>query len=302
MAPKATITVDGNLGEWKDIPSVTVLGKDDSVDSIEVLRRPWLALKEAHPGLVSGRLKMAWDEDNLYICAEVNDPTDQKNAVPMEGRDENKYFHSKASDEREPYKSWLAKNAPGRSFAEVPYVYADNPENPRQPDLPAIPFRRDRLQVGFDVTEGWHGMDGDAGRVPHGFHAVPDTDYEFSLYGCDGGKSELWRHLAPGVPRMHDFPRQPRGKTTTGVVKGARHVVKRDGSVYLYEMAIPKSELADLKLQAGTSFGFVFKIGNGEGASVEYGKDKAVTKNNGLSLHPYWESHSNCGVRWTLVN
>jgi len=118
VAPKATITVDGNLDEWKEIPGVTVLGKDDSVDSIEVLRRPWLALKEAHPGLVSGRLKMTWDEDNLYICAEVNDPTGQKNALPMEGRDENKYFHTKASDEREPYKSWLAKNAPGRSFAE----------------------------------------------------------------------------------------------------------------------------------------------------------------------------------------
>ena len=111
VVPKATITVDGNLGEWKDIPSVTVLGKDDSVDSIEVLRRPWLALKEAHPGLVSGRLKMAWDEDNLYICAEVNDPTQQKNAVPMEGRDENSYFHRRASDEREPYKSWLANCA-----------------------------------------------------------------------------------------------------------------------------------------------------------------------------------------------
>ena len=78
---------------------------------------------------------MAWDDDYLYFSAEVNDPTNQKNARPMEGRDENKYFHSKASDEREPYKSWLAKNAPGRSFAEVPYVYADNPENPRQPDL-----------------------------------------------------------------------------------------------------------------------------------------------------------------------
>ncbi len=302
VAPKATITVDGNLDEWKDIPGVTIFGKDDSVDSIEVLRRPWLALKESHPGLVSGRLKMAWDEDNLYICAEVNDPTNQKNALPMEGRDENEYFHSKASDERAPYKSWLAKNAPGRSFAEVPYVYADNPENPRQPDLPTLPFRRDRLQVGLDVTEGWHDMDGDSDRVPYGFHAVPDTDYEYSLYGCDGGKSELWRHLAPGVPRIHDFPRQPRGNNTTGVVKEARHVVRRNGSVYLYEMAIPKSELADLKLQAGTNFGFVFKIGNGEGASVEYGKDKSVTKNNGLSLHPYWETHSNCGVRWTLVD
>ena len=148
--------MDGNLAEWKNIPGVTIFGKDESVDSIEVLRRPWLALKESHPGLVSGRLKMAWDDENLYVCAEVNDPTDQKNAFPMEGREESKHFDSKASDEREPYKKWLAKNAPGRSFAEVPYVYADDPENPRQPGLPTIPFRRDRLQLGFDVTEGWH--------------------------------------------------------------------------------------------------------------------------------------------------
>ncbi len=302
VVPNAKISVDGNLDEWKGIPGITVIGKDDSVDSIEVLRRPWLALKESHPRLVSGLVKMAWDDDNLYVCAEVNDPTHQENAPPMEGRDENKYFHSRASDEREPYKSWLAKNAPGRSFAEVPYVYADNPENPRQSDVPALPFRRDRLQVGFDVTDDWHGMDNDADRVPYGFHAVPDTDYEFSLYGCEGGKSELWRHLAPGVPRMHDFPRQPRGKTTTGIVKEARHVVKRNGNVYTYEAAIPKSTVADLKLGAGTDFGFTFKIGNSEGANAEYGKDKAVTKNNGLSLHPYWEPHSSCGVRWTLIS
>ena len=302
VAPMAKISVDGNLDDWKDIPGVTVFGKDDSVDSIEVLRRPWLALKESHPGLVSGRLKMAWDNEYLYVAAQVNDPTDQKNARAMKGRDENKYFHTKASDDREPYKSWLAKNAPGRSFAEVPYVYADNPENPRNPELPTIPFRRDRLQLAFDVVEGWHGMDADTDRVPYGFHAVPDTDYEFSLYGCQGGASELWRHLAPGVPRIHDWPRQPRGKTTTGEVTEARHVVKRDGNLYIYELAIPKSEIADLKLEPGTDFGFTFKIGNGEGANAEYGKDKAVTKSNGLTLHPYWEPHSSCSVRWTLIS
>ena len=118
----------------------------------------------------------------------------------------------------------------------------------------------------------------------------------------EGGKSELWRHLAPGVPRINDWPRQPRGKNTTGVVKEARHSVKRNGSVYLYEMAIPKSAIADLKLEPGTNFGFMFKIGNGDGANVEYGKDKAVSKTNGLTLHPYWEPHFDCGVRWTLVD
>ena len=84
-------------------------------------------------------------------------------------------------------------------------------------------------------------------------------------------------------------------------MKEAKHVVKRNGSVYLYEMVIPKSAIPNLKLQPGTNFGFTFKIGNGDGANVEYGKNKAVTKTNGLTLHPYWEPHSNCGVRWTLV-
>jgi hypothetical protein len=86
------------------------------------------------------------------------------------------------------------------------------------------------------------------------------------------------------------------------VVQNARHVVKRDGSAYRYEMAIPKGELAELKLEKGATFGFVFKIGNGEGANAEYGKDKAVTKNNGLSLHPYWEPHSNSAIRWAFVD
>ena len=139
---------------------------------IEVLRRSWLALMQSHPGWCRA--------DSKWPGMRRTSIFQQRSTIPRSRRThyqckvaENKYFHSKASDEREPYRSWLAKNAPGSSFAEVPYVYADNPENPRQTDLPTIPFRRDRLQVGFDVVGGWHDMDGDADRVPYGFHAVP---------------------------------------------------------------------------------------------------------------------------------
>ena len=77
---------------------------------------------------------------------------------------------------------------------------------------------------------------------------------------------------------MNDWPRQLRGKNTTGAVKEARHVVKRNGSLYIYEIAIPKSAISDLKLEPGTDFGFTFKIGNGEGANAEYGSNKAVQR------------------------
>ena len=78
-------------------------------------------------------------------------------------------------------------------------------------------------------------------------------------------------------------------------------MVKHEGSTYTYEAAIPKAELAELKLQAGTEFGFTFKVGNSEGAEAAYGRDKAITKENGLTMHPYYKSNPNCDTRWTLI-
>ena len=294
---KKTITVDGNLDDWKDIPGVTILGTSDKIDSTELLRRPWLEVKEKQPKATFGTVKLAWDDKYLYVSAIVNDPTDEKSAIRMEGRDENSYFHTKADDELPLFKKFLEKY-PGRSMAEAPYVYARSPEA-------GIPFRRDRLQIAFDVdadpTKDWHDLKPTTDSVPYGFHAVPDTDYEYSLYLCKNGKSELWRQLAPGLPRIHDWPHQVRGQATTGAVAKANHVVRREDGSYFYEAAIPQSELAKLKLAAGTTFGFAFKLGNSEGANAESGHDKAVTKINGLTLHPYWERSPSCGVKWTMI-
>jgi hypothetical protein len=66
-------------------------------------------------------------------------------------------------------------------------------------------------------------------------------------------------------------------------------------------MAIPRSELAQMKLEPGATFGLMLRAGNDQGPHVDYGVDKAVTKLNGLTLHPYWERSTNCGARWTLV-
>ena len=49
-------------------------------------------------------------------------------------------------------------------------------------------------------------------------------------------------------------------------------------------------------LQKGTSFGFLFRIGNDSGPSLNSGQDKAVCKLNGMSLHLYWLTSPTCGV------
>lgn len=299
LAAKGTKTIDGRLDDWKDDLPIVLVARAEKAEATERLRRPWLELKDRRPDGTYAEVRFAWDADFLYLAARVNDPTPQAAAAPMAGRDENAYFHTKASDRREPYRTFL-KEHPGLSFAAVPFVYCTSPESPSLPGLPTIPFRRDRVQIALDTGAGWHDLKPTTDRVPYGFHAVPDSDYEYSLYWCEGNRSELWRHLAPGVPRIHDFPRQPRGSRTTGPVGGARHAARREGSTYVYEAAIPKAELAEMKLAPGTRFGLMFRIGNNKGPNVDYGTDKAVTKSNGLTLHPYWERSSNCGVRWTL--
>jgi len=184
---------------------------------------------------------------------------------------------------------------PAATFADAFYVYKKAPWVDQS-------FAGDVLQLGFDMLDGYHfRMKLDTDRVPYGFHAMPDTDYEFSAYACQDGGSELWRVLAPGMPRGHYYPRQPRAKFDQGPVEGAQLVVARDGSVIIYEMAIPWAAMKDFQPAAGRTFGFTFCARNNKGPHVSYGIEKSATKNNGLALHPYWESKPSCGVRWALV-
>lgn len=310
VAPKKTIAIDGNMEDWKDVPGVIINGTNVRVDPEELARRPWLTAA-ANPTATIAEIKLAWDADYLYIAGRVQDPTDDwKGSMRLAGMDENQFFHSVVSDTIEPYKSFIEKerklkNNPNLTFADYSFVWAKSP-------WPHYAWNRDRLQFAIDTDKpvrsqadspaaNWHDLAPDTTKVPYRFHAVPDSDYEYSLYLTSDGQGELWRLLAPGVPRVHDIPRAPKAPKHTGVVPDAKYVVKRDGNSYLYEAAIPASEINSLTLSEGTNFGFTWMAGNMNGASAEYGWDKAVTKTNGLSLHPYWSRKPSAGVRWTLI-
>ncbi|HUS59227.1 MAG TPA: hypothetical protein VM141_11285, partial [Planctomycetota bacterium] len=188
----------------------------------------------------------------------------------------------------------VKKQNPAATFADAYYVYKRTPWD-------ANSWAGDVLQIGLDVVPDYaYNLKLDNDRVPWGFHAMPDTDYEFSAYLCKDGKSELWRILAPGIPRGHYYPRQPRARLDQGPVRKGKHVVKRDGSVTIYELAIPWAELKQWKPKAGAAFAFTFRVGNDKGPALEFGADKSATKTNGLSLHPYWMGKPSCSVRWGL--
>ena len=303
IVPKRTITVDGILDDWQTVPGITLLANTEKADISELARRPWLDVRDKLPNGSFAEVKLAWDENNLYIAARVNDLTPELKKVRLATTNEDDYFHSAKSDNEEPWKSWLANTKgmdgktlkeAGRSFAEVPYVYKKAAD---------FAFYGDRVQMAFDVRDDWHDLTPNTDKLPYGFSAVPDTDYEYAAYLCADGQGELWRLLAPGVPRMHGYPHQPKpaaGKPSIGAVK-APLVIRQEGTVRIYEIAIPRTEISELKFTAGENFGFTYIIGNNSGPSINFGEDKAATKINGLTMHPYWMSSPSCGVRWTLT-
>jgi hypothetical protein len=284
-------------------------------------RSLYVAARVNDPSDYAGHARLAtWDEDQYFRSARDDEICEKlrpyEEFVRADMRNANVAARMKARPEWKAYQELLKSDPelqaavrtnaarvyfeakrrnPAATFADAAHVYKTVPWNDQ-------PWAGDGLQLGFDLLpDYYHNMTPDTDRVPYGFHAMPDTDYEFAAYACKGGGSELWRLLAPRTPRTHYYPRQPRPRRGQGPVEDALHAVRREGNVTTYELAIPWLELARWKPETGKAFGFTFRVNNNEKPSIVYGAGKSATKTNGLSLHPYWEAKPSCGVRWVLA-
>jgi hypothetical protein len=263
--------------------------------------------------LADAELRLHWDDHFLHLEASVPGPMPQRHPR-LERWDEDAYFYSQADDAlcellrpcADDVRAGRPSEALGRLVATHPEVrtvlrsgaaalylsrrisFADARHVYRWPPQGASPWWPDSLQIGL--------------RPPgepvsyHGLAAVSDTVFEYALYPCDDGGSELWCLLAPGMPRGHHHPRQPRARIDQGVVPGGRHRVRHGNGVLSYELALPWP----WKPAVGQRFCGIVRFNRSTGPPLTLGSDSGTTRGNGLSLHPYWEVGPSCNLYWVL--
>jgi hypothetical protein len=166
----------------------------------------------------------------------------------------------------------------------------------KDPDLPAG-IGTDNVQIAFNVLppdrKYWRSHP--KGVMPR-YMMYPDTDYEYALNtvaAAHGGGTEIWRLQAPGTPRKHFYPRQPKANVDGGPVKSGKLVTRRQGQVRVVEMFLPWTEIPEVKrcLDTGQPIKFSFRVNDNDGPAYELAQGRSVSKENNLAFHNDWVTH-----------
>lgn len=281
---KRAITVDGKLDDWKDaLPQIVTVAGDSGPNLTEKAWLPFVKFPDkAGAGTAIGYL--AYDDAHFYFSAKVADSTPDGGSVRFATRDDDQYYYPEKSyqvngDKREE-RTWPAGV---RRFS-----YRKNPDGP---------FGGDAIQIAFNVLPAEKkGMyEFPAGTMPR-FMVYKDTDYEYFLHPVAarfGGGTEIWRLVAPGVPRKHFYPRQGKAEKDGGPVDSGKLAVVQDGNTRIVECALPWTEIPDVKaaLDAGRTIKFSFRVTDDKGPTYEMTAGRSVSKQNALAFHAYWETH-----------
>lgn len=287
---KHAIKVDGDLKDWEGVPPQTVSA--DAAIERNLTEKAWLPFVQFDAkigkGVASGYV--AYDERSFYFAAKIADDTPYAGGVRFETRDDEPYYYPEVCYD-------VQKDKTGKEIKRTElrwpagvrrYTYR------RGPDIPSGDGT-DNVQIAFGVfAPGENGMIAFPPGTMPGFVSTKVTDYEYALNQVGetwGGGTEIWRLQAPGTPRKHFYPRQPKAERDGGPVKDGQLVMKRDGNTRIVEAALPWSELSDVKkrLDAGQPVRFTFRVNyNNNVAALELNANRSVSRINTYALHDLW--------------
>ena len=287
-----TITVDGDLNDWKD--AVPQPARTEGATSATLAEKAWLPFMPFEQGLSNGVAfgYLAYDETNFYVAVKTSDTTPDGGTLRFETRDDERYFYPPTA-----FLSQTNSSQPRRLALAWPegvrrYSYRSRPVLPCG-NAPCF----DNVQIAFNVLppEAKRVVACPPGTMP-GYIAGQCTDYEYALNRvaeCYGGGYEVWRLRSPGQPLKHFYPRQP-ASGLDGPVRDARLAVTADRGTRIVECAIPWSEIPDVKrrLDERAAVKFSFRVNDSAGnACLELARGRSVSRRQSSAFSAGWTEH-----------
>lgn len=261
---KRTITVDGTLEDWKGVAPVTVDSANlkSGLDLTQYLLNPNMKRPtDNDPKHVAARIYTAYDEENVYIAASV---------------DEDKLTQHAG----EPAK---------RGALDLTYKTGmpdgiDHIRNTGDSLFFAFGFRDRVPGMGREMDDPW---------VWKGHFY--DTDYQYTAHASTEGDM-LMRQWGPNTPRRTAY--QTETPDGTEQVPGAKVKITRDEAQKrtMYEMAIPRKELS-LFDPSAPYMRFTFMLVNDEGA----GEGGALQWAEAAGVFDYWRNAGTFSPSWMSV-
>ena len=279
---RKTIHVDGDLSDWSGVLPLQL--PDASVDA-SLTEKAWLPFKDRSQQQGASGIPIvytAYDEKNFYFAARVPDATPDPGMVRFATRDDDSYFYPPGSTSRE-----------GK-----PLHWPDGVRNysyRKNFDIPSGSGEHDNVQIAFNVLDQKPWLSHPPGVMPR-FITYWDTDYEYALNPVApeyGGGTEVWRLQAPGMPRKHFFPRQPKSPVDGGPVAGAVLSIRRTSDTRFVEASIPWSEMPAVwqRIRLGATIKFTCRVNDNRAPARELASGRSVSKYNSFSFHDDWQTH-----------
>jgi hypothetical protein len=278
-----TVVVDGKLDDWKGVLPHIVKSSGSSPNITETAWLPMVKFPDkTGVGFAVGYL--AYDANYFYFAAKVADTTPNGGEIRYATRNDDDYYYPAVS-----YRMVNGK--------PVEMKWPEGVRRYSYRTWPDCPGGGDGVSLAFNVlpAEKKDFLTHTPGTMP-GYQVYKDTDYEYYLHAVNaknGGGTEVWRMMAPGVPRKHFNPRAPKAERDGGPVDGAKLVFTQESTQRLVECALPWGEIPDVKaaIDAGGTLKFSFRVSDDKGPSYESAADRSISKWNNLAFHNYWETH-----------
>jgi hypothetical protein len=290
LIAKRSIKIDGKLDDWKGVLPHTV--KSGGGGGPGLTEKAWLPFVNFPEKLGAGLAiaYLACDDKGFYFAAKISDSTPDGGQVRYATRDDDQYYY--------PEKCWqVDRDKDGKVTKRTELTWPAGVRRFSYRKNPDLPFTGDAVQLAFNVLpQEKKGLYAFPPGTMERFMVYKDTDYEYYLHQVGakwGGGTEIWRLLAPGVPRKHYYPRQPKAEKDGGPVSGGQLAVVQEGGTRVVECALPWSEIPDVKtaLGAGKSIRFSFRVTDDKGQSYELANGRSVSKLNPLTFHGLWQNH-----------